>query len=101
LTYRAAVSRKLGSSVRSLGSAEAVDFLMGSAGVGSGSAVKRETANLALGSAMAADAASVFPHLRSAVATLLDRSQHDALSPSQLKIFQTPAGPSREWLVHC
>lgn len=76
----------------SLSSAEAVAVLMGEDGVSSSSAVKRETANLALGSAMAEDAPGVFPHLKAALVELLDRSEHDALSESQLKIFQTAPG---------
>jgi hypothetical protein len=41
---------------------------------------------------MAEDASGVFAHLREALVQLLDRTEHDALSPTQLKIFETQPG---------
>jgi len=86
--------RRLGSIAGSLGTAEAVSVLMGVAGAESSSAAERHAAYQALGSAMNENAQGVYPHLMTHLADLLVCSEHDALSPSQILIFNTSPGQS-------
>ena len=84
--------RRLGGIGGSLKTAEAVGVLFGDSGVGSSSLADRQAANRALGSAMMENAEGVQPLLLQHLADLLGRSQHDALPPSHILIFQTPPG---------
>lgn len=89
---RNALRRKLGSVSRCIGTDDAVAHLVSVAGSADNAAAGRQAACWALGSAMAENGEAVFPLLMQNLAPLLDRSEHEALSPSQIKIFQTPPG---------
>lgn len=89
---RKALRRRLGSLTHIVSSAEALDHILGVAASEQSSQASREAACWALGSTMAEDGPAVYRHLMPALAALLDRRGHDALSPTEIKIFQTPPG---------
>ena len=89
---RQALRRRLGSLTHTLSTAEALDHMLAVATSEQSSLASREAACWALGSMMAEDGPAVYRHLLPALAALLDRRKHDALSPTEIKIFQTPAG---------
>jgi hypothetical protein len=68
--------------------AEVVAALVGPAGLGAPNADERRGATLALGSALALAPEAVQPHLLRALAALLDRSEHDALTPLDMEVGQ-------------
>ena len=71
---------------------EVVDVFFSSVGIYSPDAAEQRAANLALSSAMADAAASIYPALHSALTKAIDHREHDAVSPTEVKIFYTPAG---------
>ena len=69
-----------------------VDVFFGAEGINSPDLAEQRAANLAISSAMADAPGSVYPALHSALARAVDRTQHDSVSPDEVKIFFTPAG---------
>lgn len=69
-----------------------VDILFSSEGIHSPDPAEQRAANLAIGSAMADAPASIYPPLHTALAAAVDRKEHDAISPTEVKIYFTPAG---------
>ena len=67
-------------------------IFFGSEGVHSSDPAQKKAANLAISSAMADGPASLFPSLHAALTQAINHEEHDAISPSELKIFFTPAG---------
>lgn len=65
---------------------------IGTEGIASGRPAAEWAAQAALGSAMAEAAPAVFGAVLAALEALTDRRDHDALSPDDIKIFQTPLG---------
>ena len=61
-------------------------------GIASGRPAAERAAQAALGSAMAEAAPALFGAVLAALEALTDRRDHDALSPDDIKIFQTPLG---------
>lgn len=90
----AAVRRRGGSMAAALAKAPdaAVSVLMGPEGVASEHPAEERAAHTALGSAMAENAPALFDCMLAALQTLLDRREPDAMSPDEVKIFQTPPG---------
>ena len=84
--------RRLGSLTHLMSAAEALNHILGAAASEQSSPASREAACWALGSMMAEDGPAVYQNLMPALAALLDRTRHDALSPMEIKIFQTPPG---------
>lgn len=95
---RRALRRRLGSLTDMLSTAEALDHVLGVAAAEQSSPASRQAACWALGSMMAEDGPAVYQNLMPALAALLDRRNHDALSPTEIKIFQTPPGQWFAWL---
>ena len=72
--------------------AAAVSVLVGAEGVASERPAEEAAAQAALGSAMAESAPELFSAVLAALQRLTDRREHDALSPDEIKIYQTPPG---------
>jgi hypothetical protein len=89
---RHSLHRKLGSTAGALASRDAVRTLTAEEGAGSARPKERQAAQLGLGSAMAENASGVAPHLMPRLESMLDLKEHTSLSPTQIKVFQTPRG---------
>ncbi|KAK9840722.1 hypothetical protein WJX81_000165 [Elliptochloris bilobata] len=61
-------------------------------GIASGRPAEERAAQAALGSAMAESSVKIFDAVLAALERLTDRREHDALSPSDVKVYQTPPG---------
>jgi hypothetical protein len=90
----AAVRRRGGSAADALARAPdaAVGVLMGGEGAASGRPAEEAAGQAALGAAMAEAAEALFPAVLAALAVQADPREHDALSPDDIKVFQTPPG---------
>lgn len=69
-----------------------VDILFSSEGIQSSDVLEQRAANLAISSAMADAPASIYPPLHAALVTAINHREHDAISPTEAKIYFTPAG---------
>ena len=69
-----------------------VDIFFSSDGINSANPAEQRAANLALSSAMADAPNTIYPALHSALTKAIDHREHDAISPTVVKIFFTPAG---------
>ncbi|DBB12167.1 TPA: hypothetical protein ACH3X3_006274 [Trebouxia sp. C0006] len=69
-----------------------VDIFFSSDGINSANPAEQRAANLALSSAMADAPNTIYPALHSALTKAIDHREHDAISPTEVKIFFTPAG---------
>jgi len=69
-----------------------VDIFFSSEGINSADLAEQRAANLALSSAMADAPTAIYPALHSALTKAIDHKEHDAISPTEVKIFFTPAG---------
>ena len=69
-----------------------MDIFFSSEGIHSPDLLEQRAANLAVSSAMADAPASIYPPLHAALLTAIDHKQHDAISPTEVKIYFTPAG---------
>jgi len=90
----AAVRRRGGSAADALARSPdaAVGVLLGGEGAASGRPAEEAAGQAALGAAMAEAAEALFPAVLAALAVQADRREHDALSPDDIKVFQTPPG---------
>ena len=77
-----------------------MDIFFSTEGIYSPDAMEHRAANLAISSAMADAPASIYPALHAALVTAIDRKEHDAISPTEVKIYLTPAG-ERQCLACC
>ena len=89
-----AVRRRGGSWAPALAQAPdaAISVLVGAEGIASGRPAEEKAAQAALGSAMVESAPELFEAVLAALQRLTDRREHDALSPNDIKIYQTPPG---------
>ncbi len=69
-----------------------VDIFFSCEGINSADLAEQRAANLALSSAMADAPTAIYPALHSALTKAIDHKEHDAISPTEVKIFFTPAG---------
>lgn len=69
-----------------------VQNLMGPDGVSAAKVPERTAGYAALGAAVDVAPDALRWPLLTTLASMLDRSQHDALSPSDVRVFQTPEG---------
>lgn len=69
-----------------------VDIFFSAEGIHSPDSQEQRAANLAISSAMTDAPASIFPALHAALVTAIDHREHDAISPTEVKIYFTPAG---------
>jgi hypothetical protein len=69
-----------------------VDIFFSSEGINSADLAEQRAANLAISSAMADAPTSIYPALHSALTKAIDHKEHDSISPTEVKIFFTPAG---------
>jgi len=69
-----------------------VDIFFSSEGINSTDLAEQRAANLAISSAMADAPTTIYPALHSALTKAIDHKEHDAISPTKVKIFFTPAG---------
>ena len=77
-----------------------VDIFFSSEGIYSPDVPEQRAANLAISSAMADAPASIYPALHAVLVTAIDRKEHDAISPTEVKIYFTPAG-ERQCIYAC
>lgn len=71
-----------------------VDVFFSSEGIHSTDLLEQRAANLAISSVMADAPASMYLPLHAALVTAIDHREHDAISPTEVKIYFTPAGQS-------
>lgn len=69
-----------------------MDIFFSAEGIHSTDVLEQRAANLAISSAMADAPASIYPALHAALVTAVDHKAHDAISPTEVKIYFTPAG---------
>ncbi|MEW5308073.1 MAG: hypothetical protein WDW38_000060 [Sanguina aurantia] len=69
-----------------------VTLITGPLGLHSAHPPDNAAATLALGAAMSASPTALYPHVGAALATLLDRVEHDALTEHDLEVASTPEG---------
>lgn len=69
-----------------------MDIFFSAEGIHSPDVLEQRAANLAISSAMADAPASIYPALHAALVTAIERKEHDAISPTEVKIYFTPAG---------
>ena len=67
-------------------------MLFSTAGITSSSGQQRQSANLALASAMAEAPHELFPHVEQALQRTIDQAEHTSLNDSDVKIYFTPEG---------
>ena len=67
-------------------------MLFSETGITSSSAQQRQSANLALASAMAEAPHELFPHVEQALRHIIDQAAHASLTHNDVKIFFTPEG---------
>ncbi|KAK9804294.1 hypothetical protein WJX72_005256 [[Myrmecia] bisecta] len=90
-----AASRKLGNVQALLTPGEAdtlVHLMFGPDGVGSHDSAQRKAAGRALGSVMAVSPDIMHQPISAALVKAVDRTEHDVLSPNEIKIYETPEG---------
>ena len=67
-------------------------MLFSETGITSSSARQRQSANLALASAMAEAPHELFPHVEQALQHIIDQAEHASLTHDDVKIYFTPEG---------
>lgn len=72
-----------------------MSVLFSNEGINSPDKAKQTAGKLSLSSVMADGASAVYPSLHAALTKAINHKEHDAVSPSEVKIFYTPAG----WLL--
>ncbi len=75
-----------------------VDIFFSCEGINSADLAEQQAANLAISSAMADAPTAIYPALHSALTKAIDHKEHDAISPTEVKIFFTPAGTKAQTL---
>lgn len=71
-----------------------VNLLFSNEAINSVKQAQQAAGQLALSSVMADGAEAIYPLLHAALTKAIDHKEHDAVSPSEVKIFYTPAGVS-------
>lgn len=78
-----------------------MDIFFSAEGIHSPDGLEQRAANLSISSAMADAPASIYPALHAALATAIDHKEHDAVSPTEVKIYFTPAGAEQRLSICC
>lgn len=69
-----------------------MDIFFSAEGIHSPDVQEQRAAYLAISSAMADAPASMYPALHAALVSAINHKEHDAISPTEVKIYFTPAG---------
>ena len=75
-----------------------MDIFFSAEGIHSSDAAEQRAASLAISSAMADAPASMYPPLHTALVAAIHHADHDAISPTEVKIYFTPAGEVQTYL---